>query len=578
MKEFDVLEISKHTKIAYFLTSDFHDSILKYLLAVNEEESCNKFINNFKQRTNLRQSSIEKFLLDVSIEFENYYEINKTRNINNFESAETFQIEEEPIQILNNFLSKIDIDILSSWGCKKDKIDEFDDCKFKNKDEKAKLLDNGRNINIYYKKHVEQDLYLSKNKISSEIFELTILDLVDLIDQIYLYFSVILCIGFFGKRSSWGITQMNYLNKEDKEVIKLWFEKEIKLKGFKLDDRISSISFKDNNENDNYSINLDSCNIKSAMGNLGWMNITDNNNFENIEINNKLIKKCEEYIIRNEIIENQNIQLIVENEELRQQIEKVNKIVESYNELRKRFIYNKKGDIIEVNNSINFKSSGIKNYIDIQEELLKKTFQNFCLKEYNEEYQKQIEWNTREIQILNDRIKEIIEDKNLIIEKLSIEILYYKNINYINNNRDIWEVKKEELLREEKIDIVKINENLIEEGNKYQLFMKQCLKLLNKYKENFEIMNNLFSKIIFSDEDENGDKYKNKDKEKLQELKDIEIKRNMRIIKNCMKMLSKGNKVYNNQIVSLGYNSNDEEEVEDDEEDILSQETRIFKE
>lgn len=579
MKEFDILEIPKHIKIEYFLTSNFHNVILKYLLAINEEEIC----DNFKPGRGFKQSSIEKFLLYVSVEFEKYYETNNSKDIGNLEFAETPQIEEEPIQVLNNFLTKIDIDILSAWKGKKDKIDEFDNNKYKNKDERLNLFNDSKKSKMYHKKHSEQDLYIRNNKISSEIFELTISDLVDLIDQLYLYFSVILCIGFFGKRSSWGITQMNYLNKEDKQILKLWFQKEIKFKGFNLDDNISCTNLNNSTEIEDYSVKLEGCNIKSIMKNLGWMNVRDNYNLENIEKNNKLIKKCEEYIIRNEIIENQNIQLIVENEELKQRIKKVNKIIEIYDELREKFIVNKKGDIIEINNSIKFKSNGIKYYIDIQEELLNKTFQNICLKEDIEEYQKQIEWDDKEFLILNDRIKEIIEDKNLTIEKLTIEVLYYKNKNYINNNRDIWEVKKGDFLEnEDNIDIVQMNEKLIEEGNKYQLYMKQVLKVLNKYKENFEIMNNLFSRIIISNENEDLNKSKNNDglydQREFQRLKEIEINRNMRIIENCMKMLDRENRINRDQIVSLGYSSNDENEDEEDEEDILSQETRIIKE
>lgn len=364
-----MLNIPKETKLSYFLKPAFLNSILEYLLDVNERVSktghqpltINEEINT------LKKSSLESFLDIVSIEFNKHdrwklfynddpdQEIDNEKEKKEIDNTMLFQVE-----ILNKFLTQIDVEILLSWSNSVGACDDNENYDinaiskhlFKN----AKSLiwnintsenDNGetpgevdgdfktlkkREILKYEKKPIRDEFNIEK-KIPSEIYNLEMVDLLDLIDQLYLFMSVIFCIGVLGKREAWGKAQVCFSDEPYKSILKKWCNMEEYNKYLDLDG--------DNKEDAKSTISL---NLHSAFsGNAGWMNVsgtinssTDPKLLRELESLRNQVKEVEH--LREEVKETNNLRdQIQEIEMLREQVKEVEELknqVKEINELR----------------------------------------------------------------------------------------------------------------------------------------------------------------------------------------------------------------------------------------------------
>lgn len=351
MKEFEVFEVPKNCKISYFFTSSFLGTVLQCFLGIGESSKIgdhesnvenftdlssifsnkNKPVNFIKEIQNTKKSTVEKFLNIVSLEFNKNLTKEDRRSKEQVENGEEVEMVKIPeIEVLNNFLSLIDIEILTAW-----KSEEYNGVGMEFEKTGKKILDGAQNL--FWGNHAnnnnnsnfadEDDITLKydtvrtrnmrilqsntcliNKKVSSKLSELQVEDVVDLLNQLYIFLSILLCIGIIGKRSSWCITQINFLDENSKNEIKKWCLKEKYMDVFGV-----KIDLKGNIEiSTGSSLNIGSSNLNSVLGNAaGWMNVSGSTDDEKLI---KLEKKFEE-------VENANEELVSKNEELKIKIE-----------------------------------------------------------------------------------------------------------------------------------------------------------------------------------------------------------------------------------------------------------------
>lgn len=307
MQTFELMNIPKCCKLSYFLKPEFFDDYLNYLVGISgsvfnsSSRSSNKTVND--QITNMRKPYLEIFLDLVSIEF-NKHDIAKSLHDDNPDqepvvgllSATEIDTPIIGVELFNNFLTFLDIEIILSWyKGNSDDHDHFDfqllninkqataigllnrkENKFPKADtsrhdemyeiEEQNCTDIDKDLRTSEKKRIQGDVTIDR-KIPSEIYELELHDLIDLVDQLYIFMSVLFCACILGKRGAWGITQLHYLQEESKKAIKKWGIIEAKYQFLDL-----SIETDLEELRTFVSLNLDS----PIMGTSGWLNVSSN--------------------------------------------------------------------------------------------------------------------------------------------------------------------------------------------------------------------------------------------------------------------------------------------------------------
>ncbi|GAV29187.1 hypothetical protein PMKS-002669 [Pichia membranifaciens] len=562
--EFDVLEIPKRAKISYFLAPPFFHAVLKYLMAFNEDDLTETSSFN-KEIEATKKSSLEKFLDIISIEFNKHskfgdeYDDNpdneqhdlggvseksgsssKGTNDKNKSATDStiFQVD-----ILNLFLTQIDVEILTAW--KSDDFNSAEEKSFGHQSTRKKLMDEANKLiwgtnkdssydeevnrtlrndtTLYKKKVLHRNDYLMQKKVSSELYDLGITDILDLINQLYLYMSVILCIGILGKRAAWGITQLNYLDNRSKLILKAWCKNEAKMKEFDLQvDEKEDLADAENKGNiaSTGSLNLQSSNLNYIMGNAGWMNVSDSNDAE-LNCNSKILKKCEEFIARNELVESQNIKLLAANEELKIKIQSLYDAIESLtrdssnelqikvmsqcneeeankadvsnkdvseNQMRNQYIEENEQEVIEM------KEQYLSMIENLKIKLIESQNKNYDLKE--------------EIKYLELKNVDIKQDKDLVIAKLDAEKLYFENLHYIscldagNEKKVEEEDSKRKGEKPKKVDkssssvaVLLLAKTLIKKQNEYQESVDEMKNEIVLFSSKYEILKSFTKKI-----------------------------------------------------------------------------------
>lgn len=573
------MEIPKKAKLSYFLSPQFFYLVLKYLMAINENDMIETFPLDFnKEIRATKKSSLERFLDIISIEFnkhskvdENYDDdpdhevynfgsISKGSGTNSRKPEDRSKTETDSaifqVEILNFFLSQIDIEILTAWKsddpCMGDKNYGHQSTRKKIIDEANKLFwgankdvsqdeEMGKTLRndpmVYKKKVFQRNDYLLQKKVSSELSDLGILDVIDLINQLYVYMSVILCIGILGKRAAWGITQMNYLDNNSKLALKGWCRNEAKLKEFDLqldnNEDSANLDIKGNIAS-TASLNLQSSNLNYILGNAGWMNVSEGIESD-IICNGKIFKKFEEFIAKHELIENQNMNLLAANEELKTKLQHLYEAIEN---LRKE-ANNEKNEGMKNENGkatdeeIIGSKKGISGSGEIEADNLTVTDEasvggNYtidknskALTEMREQYEKMIyELKTKlleteninsdlnqEIKFLEFKNDDLMQDKDLIIAKLDAEKAYLENLHYISCLEDVHEdgkkgvnekIKDRENTGQESnstITILLLAKALIEKQNAYQESVDDIKNELLLFSSKYEILKSFTKKI-----------------------------------------------------------------------------------
>lgn len=564
LEEFDVLEIPKRVKISYFLAPQFFHAVLKYLMAVNEDD-LSETSNFNKEIEASKKSSLEKFLDIISIEFnkhskvEDEYDDNPDNELH--DSSDSSEKNESnvkgthsknmsatdstifQVEILNLFLTQIDIEILTAW--KSDDYSSGEEKSFGHQSTRKKLMEEANKLiwgankdssyddevnktlrndaTLYKKKVLHRNDYLMQKKVSSELYNLGITDVIDLINQLYLYMSVILCIGILGKRAAWGITQMNYLDNQSKLILKAWCKNEAKLKEFDLQvdekEDLADVEIKGNIASTG-SLNLQSSNLNYILGNAGWMNVSDSNDVE-LNCNAKILKKCEEFIARNELVESQNIRLLAANEELKIKIQSLYEAIEnltkeSSNELQvKQLSQHTEEELSKADVSSQevtqdqmrnkFRRENEQELMEMEEKYhgIIASLKGKLTESQNKNYD--LKEDVKYLELKNVDIK---QDKDLLIAKLSAEKQYFENLHYIsclevgNEKKDKGgdgNKKAEKLEKDDKSSsgdaIMLLTKTLIKKQNEYQETVDGMKNEILLFSSKYEILKSFTKKI-----------------------------------------------------------------------------------
>jgi hypothetical protein len=342
-----------------------------------------------KEIGDIRKSALEKFLDIVSIEFNKHDLRNiemdniplqnvkplateggiKTVKTGNETASAVLPDDNSPFQVsvLNIFIQIIDIEILSVWtneqavqpeveavdiqtisqnmfkgarslflNASKVTSEKIDD-KFKSlepnhsddvsdDDVNATL---SRDIMVYSKKSIVRDEFTVPRKVPNEFYNLNLIDLTDIIDQLYIFMSVIFSVGIMGKRPSWGRSHIAYLDKQSKFALKKWCKLEASFDYQEADFEPTGEELKSGS-----SLELESSNKYLMVNSEGWMNLSNTHSIMNLmtsskdEIYNKLNLEIDILRKENEAITNANSKTETVNEELTVKVESLYSMVE----------------------------------------------------------------------------------------------------------------------------------------------------------------------------------------------------------------------------------------------------------
>jgi hypothetical protein len=543
LKKFDVLEIPNETKLSYFFKPKFLNSILEYLLDVSERISKDKPVRTINEEIKILKTSPIEFFLDiVSIEF-NKHDVSELRydddpekdNINeDLENNNTIVNESLfQVNILNKFLTQIDVEIICSWangiiGIEDNEnydIHNISKHLFKNAKTFISNIHNSDNLNnsensdkhnersinnfrskeiMKYEKKMIKDEFNIEKKIPSEIYNLELVDLLDLIDQLYLFLSIIFCIGILGKREAWGKTQISFLEEPHKSILNKWCNLEIQDNYLECETNEVNINRNINKLEDiksPISFNLRS----TSLSNLGWMNISGNTNNTT---DNKFYKEFEILKIENKELLGMNKELSnykelneINNTSLLRILSNLDKEIETNNFKKNNEIDNLKKDH---QNVVNKFENEIKNLNDTIKQLKQEIiFNNNKSKEENK-----IEFNhknqIREQEINNNELKNFeINEYDRIISELNIKIdIKDLEINDLKNNLNNYGKTFDEfiekfnefkgkfrinsLIRANELENILIQVENLEQNMKYN----QCKEIINENNHEITYVNN----------------------------------------------------------------------------------------
>lgn len=230
--------------------------------------------------------------------------------------------------IINKFLEKIDIEVLNCWACDVSEVDISDARRIHNNEifsfnnetnNHKSFIDkfNKQCGNMLFKKPIGNyvdKLSRGKNElIFQNLNDLEFNDFNLIINQLYLYMSIILCVGVLCNRGAWGIIQLRYLKKnEDKKILAKWD----RLENNDLNILQLSSYYEGN------MVALDSGVLNDVMGDGGWMNVSSElNNYTSTfeDFKTKLLNLEKDKISLNDenlILNNKNEELLTRNQEL----------------------------------------------------------------------------------------------------------------------------------------------------------------------------------------------------------------------------------------------------------------------
>lgn len=543
------MEIPKNAKVSHFFTSPFLDSVLIYLLVVSgnkDKEEIYEVSSDFSLMIQeCTRSPVEKFLDRVAIEFNKCYYTDGVKESSDDESPGTVTIPQ--IEVLNYFLTRIHISELSAWqqieSTQQTTKRDFDvRSDFQNEQNILSgiynsFIDNDGyntiNTNRYKKKQFSQKIGLLDTRIANKLSDMEFEDVLNTLDQLYYFFSIILCIGILGRRSSWGITQLNYLNNGSKIWLLKWCEVEANMKPIINDE--GSI------END--SILISSSNINSVMNGEGWMNILetgegekndgninivgnfDSTDEENLQLVNNLVKKCEKLIVKNEEIELKNSKLLTENNELKFEMDKLNReidqikngipasvdgsnISETVIDNESELIRNELG-LISIGSShqsnilfdeiVEKAKHSVRTECDaMYSRIIAKRNEMFERKIYRlqgdiEEYKEKIKLFKEDNDELHRRYDLLEEEKELCCEYYKLSSMFYLSSYQIERNQKIWDLNEKDYIEIKNVDMYELNRMLIKEELRYGEIISLLGEFLEKYRVNMLIM----MKVIF---------------------------------------------------------------------------------
>lgn len=364
-----MLEIPCKTKISYFFKRNFLNAILKLLLVVDGLETKYDTVENLTNEIcTLRKSPLEQFLDIISIEFNKHDRAREKYNDDPEREQTAYSIKHTqaedlgeqfdleyifPVGIINQFLSLIDVEIVSSWydgttdqhEDEENKIENFrirvsssnvdTNCEkikgrvYRSKEEGLEIdrtrgTQREKKILTYEKKYPNRKRFLIESKVSSELCDLDMTDLKDLIDQLYLYMSIIFCVGILGKRAAWGLTQARFLNNSTKVILKKWCDIEIN-----SNEELLDLDFKIDIENEgDGNLNFPSSLDYKDTAKPGLENESSKLPNEDINLRNELndLKaKNEELNMVNKQLFNEKEKLCIKNQSLIEVIKTISK-------------------------------------------------------------------------------------------------------------------------------------------------------------------------------------------------------------------------------------------------------------
>lgn len=329
--------IPKQGKISYFFNPTFLNHVLDVLLDVEDRVHLPRGVQTINKQINtLKKVPVEHFLDIVSAEFNQVDETGKTASEGSGDSnpdRKDFNLE-----IINKFLQLVDIELLCFWTDTNVNEDEIYETQtignnvyknarklFKNVgllDTKEENATSSKKDLMVYDKKPPRDIIFDGKSVQT-IQNMSLDELLALVDQLFIYMSVLFCVGIFSKRGAWGLVQTNYLSDESKSYLKMWC-------------RDVDYHYIDLGEIEDFeeaksavSLNLESALARSA----GWLNVGgETESAERIVYKDleDIKSKCKQLSAVNIKLLNEREELGVKNESLLTIINRLGEEVESF--------------------------------------------------------------------------------------------------------------------------------------------------------------------------------------------------------------------------------------------------------
>ncbi|TID28480.1 hypothetical protein CANINC_002475 [Pichia inconspicua] len=469
LKEFEVLGVSKQGKISYFFSPLFLNHVLAVLLDVNDKVDSPRGAQTLnKQISTLKKLPIEHFLDIVSTEFNPINELRES-NLNGSEDGKS-DLKGSNLEILNKFLESVDIELLCAWtdNTAEDTYDvhTLGSSVYKNAknifksmsflDSKEENSKTAKDLLMYDKK-MPRDL-MSDVKAIYEMHNMRLDELLSFIDQLYIYMSVLFCIGIFSKRGALGLVQTNYLSDESKSYLKLWCKD--------VDYHYIDLGEIEDFEEAKSAMSM---NLESALGkSAGWLNVMG----ETVSAERIVFKELEDVKVKCKQLSTVNLKLLNDREELGVKNESLLSIVDKLGKEIETF-ETKLTEKCKVETSLNEEKTEL-----VQEHKESESRLRDVIKELRTEKSKLIEMHESVVEGLNCRIELLKENSkadNSLAEKRIEELhkVYKETIKELEDK--ITELKFEK-------DAINEQETIVELQNKVAN-LNTVLKLKEKYYE-----------------------------------------------------------------------------------------------
>lgn len=329
--------IPKQGKISHFFNPTFLNHVLDVLLDVEDRVHLPRGVQTINKQINtLKKVPVEHFLDIVSAEFNQVDETGKTALEGSGDS--NLDRKDFNLEIINNFLQLVDIELLCFWTDTNVNEDEIYETQtignnvyknarklFKNVgllDTKEENATSSKKDLMVYDKKPPRDIIFDGKSVQT-IQNMSLDELLALVDQLFIYMSVLFCVGIFSKRGAWGLVQTNYLSDESKSYLKMWC-------------RDVDYHYIDLGEIEDFeeaksavSLNLESALARSA----GWLNVGgETESAERIVYKDleDIKSKCKQLSAVNIKLLNEREELGVKNESLLTIINRLGEEVESF--------------------------------------------------------------------------------------------------------------------------------------------------------------------------------------------------------------------------------------------------------
>lgn len=329
--------IPKQGKISYFFNPTFLNHVLDVLLDVEDRVHLPRGVQTINKQINtLKKAPVEHFLDIVSAEFNQVDETGKTALEGSGDS--NLDRKDFNLEIINKFLQLVDIELLCFWTDTNVNEDEIYETQtignnvyknarklFKNVgllDTKEENATSSKKDLMVYDKKPPRDIIFDGKSVQT-IQNMSLDELLALVDQLFIYMSVLFCVGIFSKRGAWGLVQTNYLSDESKSYLKMWC-------------RDVDYHYIDLGEIEDFeeaksavSLNLESALARSA----GWLNVGgETESAERIVYKDleDIKSKCKQLSAVNIKLLNEREELGVKNESLLTIINRLGEEVESF--------------------------------------------------------------------------------------------------------------------------------------------------------------------------------------------------------------------------------------------------------